>query len=49
MGSIRLTAINQDDTDYRFIPMQVPFTVKEGDLFVYGEAQRDFNFIIAIA
>ena len=39
-GDYKVTAINQDKADYRFIPMQVAFSVQEGALFVNGEAKE---------
>ena len=47
-GDYKVTAINQDKADYRFIPMQVAFSVQEGDLFVNGEAQETLNLTLPL-
>ena len=47
-GEYKVTAINQDKADYRFIPMQVPFSVQEGGLFVNGEAQETLNLTLPL-
>ena len=47
-GEYKVTAINQDNTDYRFIPMQVAFSVQEGNLFVNGEAQETLNLTLPL-
>lgn len=45
-GDYKITGINQDDADYRFIPMQLPFSVREGQLYIEGEVQESFSLTL---